>query len=424
MPIFAENVEEEAYKQIMSMASHPYFKGTKIRIMPDTHAGKGCTIGTSYPITDFVNPSNVGVDIGCSVSLWLTDAIANPKDYAEIERRIKRSVPLGFNIHHKTMYDEGKFHNFLRNRYEEARSKWNDMVLPDFDFSEKGIAKWCQKLGMDLGVFYHSIGTVGGGNHYIEVGVDKNGHYAVSYHCGSRNLGVKVCKYWENKAKGGIDKSEFKHRVDEAKSSCHDKTKMKALINDIKLKMEQETAPTGFLTGLDMKGYITDMVIAQAYAMLNHKVIGGIIKDEMVKVIGPFNSENIYTTHNYINMEDHILRKGAVYAGKDVKFVLPFNMRDGLAVCVGKGNEDWNCTAPHGAGRLMSRTEAKKTLSMEIFKQQMSDITTTSVCPNTLDESPMAYKSMESIVRLVEPTCEIIEFIKPVINIKATDGME
>lgn len=199
---------------------------------------------------------------------------------------------------------------------------------------------------------------------------------------------------------------------------------MKALINDIKLKMEQETAPTGFLTGLDMKGYITDMVIAQAYAMLNHKVIGGIIKDEMVKVIGPFNSENIYTTHNYISMEDHILRKGAVYAGKGVKFVLPFNMRDGLAVCVGKGNEDWNCTAPHGAGRLMSRTEAKNTLSMEIFKQQMSDITTTSVCPNTLDESPMAYKPMDSIVRLVEPTCEIIEFIKPVINIKATDGME
>lgn len=387
--IYTDNIEQDALSMIYHFLDHPMFEESKIRIMPDVHAGKDIVVGFTVPFTDHVNPDHVGGDIGCSVSTAITDLPVNEADYPAIEKTIRENVKFGMTIHEKSVYDVKQLYKHLQTRLGEARQQWPEMVN-NMDVTEKGITAFLKRIDMNEHMFYHSIGTVGGGNHFVEVGVTPEGNYAFTAHCGSRNLGQKVWKYW---------KLEACKLADSAK---------------------------GYLTGEAMRGYITDMIISQAYAEYNHMVIDRLVMEAIVSSSGKKAAitEQIYTTHNYIDFGMKMLRKGAVAAPEGKKLVIPFNMRDGLIICHGKGNEDWNCSAPHGAGRLMSRAAAKELIDLDEYKEAMKGIYSTSVGTGTIDESPMAYKDPKEILQLIADTVEVEYFIKPVINMKATNSYD
>ena len=274
---------------------------------------------------------------------------------------------------------------------------------------------------MDEGVFYKSLGTLGGGNHAIEYGVYNN-CYTFMIHCGSRNFGNKVCRYWEKIASSNqIDNKLLKEAIKELKKKTENKRELPEKIAALTEEFKSRTCSNGYLMGENMNGYLTDMVIAQAYAKFNHKLICDKIAEILYKINGAKVVEIVQSIHNYVSFDDKIIRKGAIKAYEGEKMVIPFNMRDGLAICIGKSNEDWNCSAPHGAGRIMSRSKAKSNISLEEFQESMKGIYTTSVCKNTIDESPMAYKDTNTIIELIGDTCDILYMVKPVINIKSTD---
>lgn len=387
--IFTDNIEEGALSLVYQFVNDPMFDGAKIRIMPDVHEGKDIVIGFTVPFTDHVNPDHVGGDIGCSVSTAITDLPINAEDYPAIEHNIRETVKFGMSIHQNAVYPYSDLYKHLQLRLQQARQQWPEMVSA-IDVSERGITAMLKRIEQKEHMFYNSIGTVGGGNHFIEVGVTPEGNYAFTVHCGSRNLGQMVWKYWKKEA------------------------------------MKQEGVTNGYLVGEAMKGYITDMVIAQAYAEFNHTVIDRLVMEAICKGSGKTAHilEQIYTTHNYIDFSMKMMRKGAVAAPKDAKLVIPFNMRDGLIIARGKGNDDWNCSAPHGAGRLLSRSDAKELIDLEEYKESMKGIYSTSVGTGTIDESPMAYKDPKEILRLIEDTVEVEYFIRPVINLKATNSYD
>ncbi|MBR5061819.1 MAG: RtcB family protein, partial [Prevotella sp.] len=370
--VFTDNIEQEALSMVYHFLDHPMFEGSKIRIMPDVHAGKDIVVGFTVPFTDHVNPDHVGGDIGCSVSTAITDLKVNPEDYPQIEKLIRENVKFGMHIHHNAVYPYDELYKHLQLRLQQARQQWPDMV-GEFDATERGITAFLKRVDQTEHMFYHSIGTVGGGNHFVEIGVTPDGNYAFTVHCGSRNLGQKVWKYWKMEA-----------------------GKLVGVTN-------------GFLVEDAMRGYITDMVVAQAYAEYNHQVIDRLVMDAIcqgshkkVSIV-----EQIYTTHNYIDFSMKMLRKGAVAAPEGRRLVIPFNMRDGLIIARGKGNADWNFSAPHGAGRLLSRADAKELIDLNEFQESMKGIYSTSIGTGTIDESPMAYKDTKEILRLIEDTVEV-----------------
>ena len=387
--IFTDNIEQEALSMVYHFLDNPMFEGSKIRIMPDVHAGKDIVVGFTVPFTDHVNPDYVGGDIGCSVSTAITDMPINPADYPMIEKTIRENVRFGMSIQQKPVYPVADLYKHLQLRLQQARQQWPEMVGA-MDISERGITAMLKRIDQKEHMFYNSIGTVGGGNHFVEVGVTPEGNYAFTVHCGSRNLGQMVWKYWKNES------------------------------------MKQEGMTNGFLIEGAMKGYITDMVVAQAYAEFNHMVIDRLV---MEAICNGSNKkahivEQIYTTHNYIDFSMKMMRKGAVAAPEGRKLVIPFNMRDGLIIARGKGYEDWNKSAPHGAGRLLSRSDAKELIDLDEYRESMKGIYSTSVGTGTIDESPMAYKDPKEILRLIEDTVEVEYFIRPVINLKATNSYD
>ena len=387
--IFTDNIEQEALSMVYHFLDNPMFEGAKIRIMPDVHAGKDIVVGFTVPFTDHVNPDHVGGDIGCSVSTAITDMPINPEDYPMIEKSIRETVRFGMSIQQKPVYPVADLYKHLQLRLQQARQQWPEMVGA-MDVSEKGITAMLKRVEQKEHMFYNSIGTVGGGNHFIEVGVTLEGNYAFTVHCGSRNLGQKVWKYWKMEA-----------------------GKLTGVTN-------------GFLVEDAMRGYITDMVVAQAYAEFNHQIIDRLVLEAICKGSGrkAHIVEQIYTTHNYIDFSMKMMRKGAVAAPAGRKLVIPFNMRDGLIIARGKGNEDWNQSAPHGAGRLLSRSDAKELIGLDEYRESMKGIYSTSVGTGTIDESPMAYKDPKEILRLIEDTVEVEYFIRPVINMKATNSYD
>ncbi len=387
--IFTDNIEQEALSMVYHFLDNPMFEGAKIRIMPDVHAGKDIVVGFTVPFTDHVNPDHVGGDIGCSVSTAITDLPICPEDYAQIEKYIRENVKFGMTIQPKAVFPYAELYKHLQLRLQQARQQWPEMVGA-MDVSERGITAMLKRIDQKESMFYNSIGTVGGGNHFVEVGETPEGNYAFTVHCGSRNLGQMVWKYW-------------------------------------KMEANKQTGMTnGFLVGEAMKGYITDMVVAQAYAEFNHQVIDRLVLEAISQGSGKNANivEQIYTTHNYIDFSMKMMRKGAVAAPAGRKLVIPFNMRDGLIIARGKGNVDWNQSAPHGAGRLLSRSDAKVLIDLEEYRESMKGIYSTSVGTGTIDESPMAYKDPMEILRLIEDTVEVEYFIRPVINLKATSSYD
>lgn len=383
--VYSNTLEQDARSIIYSFVNHRMFEGSKIRIMPDVHAGKDIVVGFTAPFRDCVNPDHIGGDIGCTVSTTITATPVVSEQFEELERQIRHYVKFGMTQQEHTMFKESEFYAFLKKRVAEAKVAWSEYV-DNADVSERGIEKLLNRVEMNAKTFFCQIGTVGSGNHFVEIGVTPEGNYAITVHCGSRNFGQKVWKYWHTIAHNPT----FNH------------------------------PSVGYLAGEQMRGYITDMVIAQAYAEFNHIIIHRLITDIFRRVCGSIDTvEQIITTHNYIDFKGRMMRKGAVASLEGQKLVIPFNMRDGLIICKGKSNPEWNCSAPHGAGRLMSRSAAKELIDMEEYKQSMANIYSTSVQRDTIDESPMAYKDPMEILEAIQDTVEVLYFIKPVINMKS-----
>lgn len=384
--IFTDNIESVALDWVQAQCDHPAFEGVRIVQMPDVHAGNSCNVGTAYPIGPYVNPDHVGVDIGCTISMHRLSAPISPEAFALLDHRIREAVPTGTDICAKNSLNEKEFFKFLNAQYNRARSAAPDLINEATRIDARFITDFCKRIKLQEGIFYKSIGSLGGGNHFIEYGEDDEiGDGWLTIHCGSRNLGVKVANHWHNIA-NNPKRAEY----------------------------------IGYLWGDSLNGYLSDMIIAQAYALYNHHII----RDRIMAIIRKINKakcvESIFTTHNYISVdEEHpMLRKGAIDASEGRKVSIPFNMRDGIAICVGKGNEQWFNTAPHGAGRIMSRAQAKKQIPLTTFEESMDGIFSTSVCENTLDESPQAYKPMEEILSLIQPTVEVVTMVIPRLNIK------
>ena len=386
--VFTDNIEQDAIAQIIAFCSQPMSEGAQIRIMPDVHAGAGCTVGTTMTITDKVIPNLVGVDIGCGM-----ETVRLKEKHIELQKLDKliyEKIPSGFAIREKP------------HRYGEK-----------IDLTELYCYKHIDPLRAEK-----SIGTLGGGNHFIEADKGEDGSIYIVIHSGSRHLGVETAKFYQNEAYRRLNKSSDKEAAEliaRLKAEGREKqiqSELKKLANTKTTDVPKHLA---YCEGELFEQYIHDMKIVQKFAMLNRQAM----MDEIIKGMHLHVEDQFTTIHNYIDTDTMILRKGAVSAQAGEKLLIPINMRDGSLICTGKGNGDWNCSAPHGAGRLMSRSQAKQSFTVSEFKKQMAGIYTTSVNAQTLDECPMAYKSMEDIVDNIGDTVEINEVITPIYNFKA-----
>lgn len=384
--IFAKTIEAEAMKQIEDMATSEAYRDCKIRIMPDCHAGKGCTVGTVIQTAGKVVPNTVGVDIGCGmlvVNLGKKDI-----NLSLLDRIINESVPSGFDVHEQPQLKE--ISPFTSHRLHHL---YESTPVFDLDYIKR------------------SLGSLGGGNHFIELDEDEQGCKYLVVHSGSRNLGVKVCNYFQHLAKKNVNRREERKRIIEDLK----KYGLEKEINNTLRRLGTVPPDLAYLEGKDLDDYNFAVHVCQDFAYENRwNIANTILRGLELPYHGFFT-----TVHNYFNIHSGIIRKGAVRAEKDEQLIIPLNMRDGSLICRGKGNEDWLCSAPHGAGRLMSRNRAKETLSMEEYRQQMHDIYSTSVCESTIDESPMAYKSAEEIESLIADTVDVVKRIKPIYNFKA-----
>lgn len=392
LKIFARTFEDEARAQVERLASMDAYKDSTIRIMPDAHAGKGCTIGTTMTIKDKITPNLVGVDVGCGMLVVpLNNTI---DDLAELDCIVREYVPCGFAVHDEPL----KNHVGI----EELAAKLDQLRCKDH-------------INMDY--MLRSLGTLGGGNHFIELDVDEDGRQYLVIHSGSRNLGVKVAEYYQR-----IAIRECSRAPKDDVQQVIARLKAEGRANEIqdtvrRMKAERQgniPDELAYVSGQSFEDYLHDMNICQKFASMNR----GIIASHLLYRDGStFNS--FETVHNYIDIDNMILRKGAVSARAGERLIIPMNMRDGSLICIGKGEPDWNRSAPHGAGRLMSRLKAKQTLNLEDFRASMNGIYTTSADLTTIDEAPMAYKPMQEIIECIEPTVRIEKIIKPIYNFKA-----
>ena len=357
--VFTNELDSSASGQIKALCEQPFIIGSKIRIMPDVHAGKGCTIGTTMTIGDYVVPNLVGVDIGCGM---LTVQLEEKRlNLPELDSFIHQNIPYGRDVRERTHRSHGRIN------LEDLR---------------------CYKK-VDTRRAKESLGTLGGGNHFIEVDKDDDGTLYLVIHTGSRNLGLRVAELYQKKAYtavGGRKQTEIPYEL-------------------------------AYLTGEEKDDYLYDMAFMQRFAELNRRIIKEVILDGLKL----HEVDSFTTIHNYIDTDKMILRKGAVSANAGERLLIPMNMRDGSLICTGLGNEDWNCSAPHGAGRRFSRTEAENSFTVSEFKKQMEGIYTTSVSKDTLDECPMAYKPMDEILGNISDTVRVERIIRPIYNFKASE---
>lgn len=391
--IFTDNTDDETISQLINLLNQEFTQDLKIRIMPDTHAGKGCVIGTTMTINDKIVPNLVGVDIGCGMKVVKLAGIKKEKlDLNKLDEVIRSHVPSGFDIREKK-------HRFFEKVKISSLHCADDGDI-NFERAEK------------------SLGSLGGGNHFIEINEDEKGDMYLVIHSGSRYLGKQVAKYYQDRAWNRISNygrnDIIQNKIKELKEANREKDIQQEIM---KLKHLMPLVPKELAyveTDLfDM--YIDDMKLTQEYAYWNREAIA----ETIMRFMNLEAEETFQTIHNYIDTEKMILRKGAVSAEYGEKLIIPINMRDGSLICVGKGNPDWNNSAPHGAGRIMSRAKAKESVSLEEYEESMKGIYTTCVGMGTIDESPMAYKPMQEIMDNIQDTVEIVRVIKPVYNFKA-----
>ncbi len=386
--IFTDVVDEASISQVLLLLNQEFVSGSRIRLMPDIHAGAGCTIGTTMTITDKIVPNLVGVDIGCGMEIIKVKE--KHMELQKLDKLIYEKIPSGFCVREKP------------HRYFDHINLEELYCYPYIDIrrAEK------------------SLGTLGGGNHFIEANKDEEGNLYVVVHSGSRHLGLEVANYYQEQGYQSINgstKEDIDRLIAHLKSQGREKEIQKSITILKNTKRTNIPRQLAYVSGDLFGQYIHDMKIIQAYAQLNRQAM----MDEIVKGMKLHVLEQFTTIHNYIDTDAMILRKGAVSAKDGERLLIPINMRDGSLICTGKGKEDWNWSAPHGAGRLMSRSAAKENFTVSEFKKQMSGIYTTSVSKETLDECPMAYKGMDDIVSNIGDTVEIHKVIKPIYNFKA-----
>ncbi len=386
--VYTDLIDQGAVSQIIELCDQPMSEGARIRIMPDVHAGAGCTIGTTMTITDKVVPNIVGVDIGCGM-----ETVKLKEKHIELQKLDKliyEKIPSGFAVRQKV------------HRYAE-KIDLTELCCYDRINADRALA---------------SIGTLGGGNHFIEADKGEDGSIYIVIHSGSRHLGVETAKYYQKEAYRRLNKCSDKE-VSELIGRLKAEGKQKQIKAELKKLENTKTTSVpkhlAYCEGELFEQYIHDMKIVQQFAMLNRQAM----MDEIIKGMHLHVTEQFTTIHNYIDTDNMILRKGAVSAQAGEKLLIPINMRDGSLICIGKGNPEWNFSAPHGAGRLYSRSQAKQSFTVSEFKKQMQGIYTTSVNEQTLDECPMAYKSFDDIAGNIGDTADIIEVIKPIYNFKA-----
>jgi len=360
--VMIDEIDDATKEQIQGFLNHPAFANTYIAIMPDCHAGKGAVVGFTMKLNDYIIPNIVGVDIGCGMLSARFDV--SSIDLASFDRFIKQNIPAGFNIH--------------KNQIELS------------NLFEVGIHSLTEKIGMDFEKALRSVGTLGGGNHFIELGTDNSGKYRVTIHSGSRNFGLRVANYFQAIAKENLQKYFLGDTYKDLEFLLMDSDEGRAYLNAVRFASE--------------------------YASKNRRVMMEIIS----RFFGVEALDIIESVHNFIG-EDNIIRKGATPARDGEKVLIPFNMKDGIAVCVGKGSQKYNYSAPHGAGRILSRKKAKAQLNVESFQKEMKDagIYTTTANASTLDEAPSAYKDKDIILANISETVDVVDFIKPIYNFKA-----
>lgn len=394
LKIFTDNIEDKAKEQINELLQQEPFKDCKVRIMPDVHAGKGCVIGFTANLGDKVIPNLVGVDIGCGM---LCVNLGKEKiDLERFDNIVKQSIPSGRNIREHKIDELDDILNLYCYRELKEQRKFN-----------------------------RALGTLGGGNHFIELDKDDEGNVYLVIHTGSRNLGKQVAEYYQNLAiqlcSGKEKMLEEKEQIIKEYKEQGRKEEIQGAIKELYQRYKDNTPDLPkdlcYLTGKYRDMYLHDMEICQRYASLNRKNIALEILRKYVILA----EEQFETIHNYINFEDNIIRKGSIRANKGEKVIIPINMRDGSIIAIGKGNEDWNNSAPHGAGRIMSRLKAKELINLDDFKKSMEGVYSTSVTENTLDEAPFVYKPMQEIIDNIKDTVDIVKIIKPIYNFKAQD---
>ena len=388
---YAKVIEEGAIEQIRRMCDYALTEGAKIRIMPDVHEGKGCTIGTTMTVSDRACPNIVGVDIGCGMyTVKLSD---KEMDFEKIDE-VCHYIPSG-------------------------KSVWEGR-MERFDLTELR----CYRSLRDTRRLERSLGTLGGGNHFIEIDKAKDGTFYLIIHSGSRNLGKQVAEIYQQLAGDlHMGKEEYFKKRDELINTYKEEgrrseiqTALKELKNSFEAQNLLVPEDICWLYGTFLLDYLHDVEICQRFAKRSRERMAEIILDRT----GMTGEGGFHTIHNYIDTDEMILRKGAIAAHKGEKVLIPINMRDGSVIAVGKGNPEWNYSAPHGAGRVMSRAKAKEALNMETYKESMKGIYTTSVNEKTIDEAPMAYKSLEDIIEVISDSVDIIDIMKPVYNFKAS----
>ena len=364
--IMSDHLDEATLSQLYLMMEQPSLRGEPFRIMADAHAGKGSCVGFTFKMNEYIIPNLCGVDIGCGIYGYNLGDI--DVDFKGLDSFIRENIPSGFNINHS-----------FNNQFD----------LPTEII--KNINSIISKLSLDNAKVFYSLGTLGGGNHFIELNKDPDGNIWLVIHSGSRNFGLQVCNYHQKKAKEFVDK---------------------ALITGIPNGMEY--------LPIDMGGqeYLEDMNVAQLFAHYNREIIARVICEGFFNIDLP--EDRILSVHNYINFEDKIIRKGAIQANLGQRCIIPFNMRDGIAVCIGKGNKKWNNSAPHGAGRIMSRSQAKKEINLEDYKKSMEGIYSSCVKNSTIDESPFVYKEYSEVINNMQETVDVQFIMKPIYNFKAS----
>ncbi len=386
--IFTDVVDEMSIGQIQLLCDQEFAAGSKIRLMPDIHAGAGCTIGTTMTVTDKIVPNIVGVDIGCGME---TVRIAERDiDLEKLDRLISSRIPSGFDIRETPHGYAGQAE--LEKLYCRGKIRAKRALL--------------------------SVGTLGGGNHFIEADRDDDGNIYIVVHSGSRHLGVETAEYYQNEgylSLNSASREDVRRLIERLKAEGRQKEIQQAIAELKKSRHCDVPKDLAYISGDTFRQYLHDMRIVQKFAVINRRAM----MDEILGGLGLNAVERFTTIHNYIDTDAMILRKGAVSARAGEKLLIPMNMRDGSLICTGKGNDDWNCSAPHGAGRLMSRETARRKLNMGEFRKQMEGVYSTSVDESTIDESPMAYKPTRDILDNISDTVDVVKIIKPIYNFKA-----
>ncbi|MEA3452057.1 MAG: RtcB family protein [Bacteroidota bacterium] len=433
--IFLNEIDEVSEQQIIQIVNHQAFENP-VRIMPDTHAGSAnSVIGFTMPLGDKIIPNTVGVDIGCGMISVKIEQLKNDLNFDSVDKKIRQKIAIGNDkqrvykqavVDFKDYFPFDKANEQLEKFTKNYNLKFNSKFVAQ-EYNYRWFGKLCQTIGVSRNYVEQSLGSLGGGNHFIEIGEStKDKSLWLTVHSGSRNLGKKIADFHSKIAldsfayQSGSFDDEFKNMkqklIKEGREKEIEKMRKELQKKPKNISLDFPKNMT-FLSGQRMYNYFVDMIFAQIFAQTNRQLM-----IERITRVNKFTySEKVESVHNYIDFQDFVIRKGAIRSYIDEKMIIPFNMADGILICEGKSNKEWNFSAPHGAGRLMSRRQAKANINFDDFQKKMKaeNVFSTSINPKTLDEAPQAYKSAEMIEKAIQPTAKILFKLKPLYNLKA-----